>query len=112
MHTGPFDSKRKWIGQDVIMTLKDGHFTLLVPDPHETKNSFPWGPYPITDLVLSIEEYNKEFESSRICLQQLPIGKYLQRADEASETPSLTPAPTPAPATTPAAPYLPRAIPS
>ena len=84
------------------MTLKDGHFTLLVPDPHETKNSFPWGPYPITDLVLSIEEYNKQYESSsRICLQQLPIGKYLQRSEDASET--LPPTPTP---------HLPRGIPS
>ena len=83
------------------MTLKDGHFTLLVPDPHETKNSFPWGPYPITDLVLSIEEYNKEYESSKICLQQLPIGKYLQRSEDTSET--LSPTPTP---------HLPRGIPS
>lgn len=85
------------------MTLKDGHFTLLVPDLHETKNSFPWGPYPITDLVLSIEEYNKQYESSKICLQQLPIGKYLQSSVDASET--LSPLSTP---TT----HLPRGVPS
>ena len=93
------------------MTLKDGHFTLLIPDPHETRNSFPWGPYPITDLVLSIEQYNKEYESSKICLQQLPIGKYLQGTEEATETPSLTPASAPPPAPAPATPYLPRGIP-
>ena len=56
--SGPFDANKRWTGKDVIMTLKDGHFTLLNPAYGDERNSKPWSDYPVDDLMAAIEEYN------------------------------------------------------
>ena len=78
-YVGPFDHNKEWIGKDVILTLKDGHFTLITPNLCDHRNSSPWGLYPIDDLVSSIRNYNNEFGVNSVCLQEYPIGPYLQK---------------------------------
>ena len=55
---GPFDTLGRWMGKDVIMTLKNGHFTLLNPAYGDERNSNPWSACPIDDLMAAIEAYN------------------------------------------------------
>ena len=73
------NGNKQWLGKDVIMTLKDGHFTLLQPCYGDTRNSKPWSDYPIDDLVHAIEDYNTEFATQPICLQQYQIGPHLHQ---------------------------------
>ena len=70
----------------MILTLKDGHFTLITPNLSDPRNSFPWGEYPIDDLVASIRNYNNEFGVNSVCLQEYPIGPYIQKTEEEENT--------------------------
>ena len=75
--TGPFDGEKNWVGADVILTLKDGHFTLLKPMYGDPRNSKPWSEHPVDDLMTAIEEYNTEYKSQSVCLQPYVIGEHL-----------------------------------
>jgi hypothetical protein len=86
--TGPFETdattgEQRWVGKDVFLVLRGEHFTLIDPD---RDSETAWGPYPITDIVDTIKEFNMEKDLyDRVCLLEYSVGVYLQPQQQETE---------------------------